>query len=174
MIPKDDVEKWMLIEHRALNSLRSAGNQWRGVGTFSQIFRFLIVPSFSSATAYSFSDRREPLDGTRFYCVRTTWDRQYDRERFESSLRTKADIEPTLEQALIKLSDNFAQTMLEQLKDLSLPMFVQCGVQVDGTTFEFSNGQVTLRWGESSSAEWSRLSEITLKFVQVVEDTEAK
>ncbi len=163
----------MLIEQHALDCLRTAGYQWRGVGTFRQIFRFLIVPSFSSATAYSFSDRGEPLNGTRFYCVRTKWDRLYDRERFESSLRTKSDLEPTVSKTLTELDEKFAQPILSQLQCLSLPLFVQCGVQVDGTHFEFANGQVTLRWGESVPKEWTPLSEIALKFVQDVENIEA-
>lgn len=163
----------MLIEQHALDCLRTAGCEWRGIGTFTQIFRFLIVPSFSSATAYSFSDRLEPLDGTRFNCIRTKWDRQYDRDCFESSLRTKADLEPTVAKTLIKLSDEFAQPILEQIKYLSLPLFVQCGVQIDGTHFEFANGQVTLNWGENAPTEWAPLSEILLKFVQYVENTES-
>lgn len=173
MIPKDDAEKWMLIELHALDCLRTASSQWRGVGTLRLLFRFLSVPSFSSAAAYSFSERIEPLDGSRFYCVRTKWDRQYDKERFESSMRSKSDLEPTMDKTLITLSEDLAQPILERVKNLSLPLFVQqCGIQLDGTQFEFANGQVTLRWGDNCPTEWEPLSEMVLKLVQCVEQIE--
>jgi hypothetical protein len=60
-------------------------------------------------------------------------------------LRTKSDLEPTVSKTLTELDEKFAQPILSQLQCLSLPLFVQCGVQV----------------------------EIALKFVQDVENIEA-
>jgi hypothetical protein len=171
MIPtdEDDVETWKAFELRALESLRDAGFGWRGTGTFSQVFRFIIAPSFSTATAYTLSDRGEPVDGTRFCCVRTKWDRQYDRERFLSSLRTKKDLKPTLDKALIGLSDDFAKSILAQLQDISVPLFVQRYMQIDGTYHEFSNLQATLNWGENAPAEWKYLAETALNYMQSID-----
>jgi hypothetical protein len=171
MIPKDDTQKMVSFAHLALESLRDGGRQWRGTGAFNQVFCFLIVPSFSTAAAYSFSVRREPLDGTRYYCVRTKWDRQYDRERIESSFRTRSDLKPTLEKALIKLSEDYAQSILDQLQDVLVPLFVHQSIQIGGTGYEFSNLHTTLDWGENVPLEWRGLAEILLKYVQQVDNS---
>jgi hypothetical protein len=169
MTPMTDTERWMAIETQALNSLRGAGSSWRGVGSFRQVFHFLIVPSFSIVTAYSLSERREPLDGYRYYCVRTKWDRPYDTERFESSMRMGLQLDPTLERALVKLTDEFAESILAEIANVSLPLFVQHSIQIDGTVHEFSCAHVTLTWGETVPDEWTPLSNLAMSYVERVE-----
>ena len=163
----------MAIETQALDSLRGAGSLWRGIGSFRQVFHFLIVPSFSTVTAYSLSERRETLDGYRYYCVRAKWDRPYDTERFKFGMRTGLELDPTLEKALVKLTDEFAESILAEIANVSLPLFVQHGIQIDGTSHEFSCAHVTVTWGESVPDEWTTLAKVTMSYVECVEELAA-
>jgi hypothetical protein len=174
MIPDNDTEKWLAIECNALESLRAAGGVWRGVGTFRQIFHFLIVPSLSAAAGYSFSDRGEPLDGTRYYCVRTKWDRRYDAERFESGMRSQMQLPPTVEQVLFRLTDEFAELVCAQIAEVSVPLFVQHNGQIDGTHYEFLSAHFKLNWGENVPKEWMPLAKMASEFAEHVETLECR
>jgi|688.fasta_scaffold369482_4 hypothetical protein len=85
-------------------------------------------------------------------------------------MRTKLDMEPTLVKELIEIDDASAQSVLQQIKLLSLPLFVQHGLLIDGTGYEFSNLNVTLSWNDSVSREWSNLAQFTQNYVQLVDE----
>ena len=61
------------FKREALLKLGRSGSVIRGIGRLKPILRYQIVPAFSPSIAYFLSERKEPLNGFRFYGIKA-WD----------------------------------------------------------------------------------------------------
>jgi len=139
----------------ALLQLGKSGSVIRGIGTMKPVLRYQIMPSFGASAAYFLSERKEPLNGFRFYGIKATWRSDLDFARLNPILWP-----PTIELLWVKIHDDFAKQLDETITGIAVKVRVADYLQLDGTGYELAYGvdRASFKWGEQAPPEWTELA----------------
>ncbi len=139
----------------ALLQLGKSGSVIRGIGTMKPVLRYQIMPSVGASAAYFLSERKEPLNGFRFYGIKATWRSDLDFARLNPIMWP-----PTIELLWVKIHDDFAKQLDETIAGIAVKVRVADYMQLDGTGYELACGvdRARFKWGEQAPSEWAELA----------------
>lgn len=145
------------FKQAALLQLGKSGSVIRGIGTMKPVLRYQIMPSFGASVAYFLSERKEPLNGFRFYGIKATWRSDLDFVRLNPIMWP-----PTIELLWMKIHDDFAKQLDETITAIEVKVRAVDSMQLDGTEYELAFGidRASFRWGEHAPPEWAQLASV--------------
>ena len=115
------------------------------------------MPSFGASVAYFLSERKEPLNGFRFYGIKATWRSDLDFVRLNPIMWP-----PTIELLWMKIHDDFAKQLDETITAIEVKVRAVDSMQLDGTEYELAFGidRTSFRGGEHAPPEWAQLASV--------------
>lgn len=155
------------FKREALLKLGRSGSVIRGIGRLKPILRYQIVPAFSPSIAYFLSERKEPLNGFRFYGIEGTWRSDLDFVRLNPIMWP-----PTIELLWVKIHDDFAKQLDETITGIAVKVRVADYLQLDGTGYELAYGvdRASFKWGEQAPPEWAELAGVGKTLASHIDD----
>lgn len=141
----------------AMQELARAGLVIRGVGALKPVIRYQVMPAYEPPFTYLLSERREELNGFRYYGIKATWRSDLDFNRLNP-----IEWPPTMEFLWAPIPDDFVKGLNETIASLTAKVKVEEFIVLDGTTYEIAFGlhSAIFSWSEEGPTEWNALSNI--------------
>jgi hypothetical protein len=161
---------WTELESIAKDCVFASGLAVRGVGTVHPLIRVVKDVSGGRLTSYVVADRREELDGQRYFGIRTQWCRELDFARYD---RGSAMSAPEIKVDSLALKPAFVALLTDRLEQTSVrcvPRSALCGS--DGTRYYLNVGpdlSAHFRWYEAAPEEWKPLEHLALDVIAHLE-----
>lgn len=118
------------------------------------VLRYQIMPSFGASAAYFLSERKESLNGFRFYGIKATWRSDLDFTRLNPIMWP-----PTIELLWVKIHDDFAKQLDETITGIAVKVRAVDYLQLGETGYELTFGvdRSSFNWGNQAPPEWAEL-----------------
>jgi hypothetical protein len=169
------LKEWLDLREEAVERIRKGSNT-DAVGV-ARLFQIVVLESFDNSTGWEIYRKISPTNAKSYFAVRTCWQRDRDATKFETPierLKHHSTLMPTLVTRQIELPDEEVESIINKLKAVSIPVFIEIEtIGTDGTSYEFSFDEYFVsgiyRWWETPPAPWKPLSEVILTILRYLE-----